>query len=110
MNVGFDTNKLKGIEKQYTAIKKESLQMMTELLKTDRSSESVKAYLKKNYENTDEESLIKATENLSSALKLAEGLDPNAAAHLISERYAESWRNNAIQSLPKGRKPTGAGI
>lgn len=110
LNAGFDADKLKGIEKQYNNIKKEGLQMMKDLLATDKSIDAVKAYLEKKYKNTDQDSLNKAAENLASALKLADGLDANATAKVISDWYADSWRNTAIQGLPKGRRPTGAGI
>lgn len=110
LNAGFDADKLKGIEKQYNNIKKDGLQMMKDFLATDKSVDAVKDYLAKKYKNTDQDSLNKAAENLASALKLADGLDANAAAKVISDWYADSWRNTAIQGLPKGRKPTGAGI
>lgn len=110
LNAGFDADKLKGTEKQYNNIKKDGLQIMTDLLATDKSVDAVKAYLANKYKNTDQDSLNKAAENLASALKLADGLDANAAAKVISDWYAESWRNTAIQGLPKGRKATGVGI
>lgn len=84
--------------------------MMTDLLKTDKSLDAVKDYLTKKYPKSAEVDLTKAAENLASALKLADGLDQKAAAKVIADWYAESWRNTAIQGLPKGRKPTGAGL
>ena len=40
----------------------------------------------------------------------AENLDPKEAAQLIGQRYAESWRNNAVHGLPKGWRFTGASL
>lgn len=84
--------------------------MMADLLNTDKSVDIIKTYLTNKYPKSADADIAKAAENLSSALKLAEGLDQKTAAKLIADWYAESWRNTAIQGLPKGRKPTGAGI
>ena len=40
----------------------------------------------------------------------AENLDPKEAAQLIGQRYAESWKNNAVYDLPKGWRFTGASL
>ena len=40
----------------------------------------------------------------------ADNLDPKEAAQLIGQRYAESWKNNAVHGLPKGWRFTGASL
>lgn len=114
LNVGFEKSQLKGIEKHYKKIKEEGVQMMQDLLSLDKEGkptfDAVKKYLQQKYPESDAASLQKAAENLTSVFALAEGIEKDDAAKLIAERYADSWRNNAIQGLPKGWKPTGAAL
>ncbi len=88
--------------------------MMQDLLSLDKEGkptfDAVKKYLQQKYPESDAASLQKAAENLTSVFALVDGIEKDDAAKLIAERYADSWRNNAIQGLPKGWKPTGAAL
>ena len=83
---------------------------MQDLLSLDKEGkptfDAVKKYLQQKYPESDTASLQKAAENLTSVFALVDGIEKDDAAKLIAERYADSWRNNAIQGLPKGWKPT----
>lgn len=115
LGVGYKADKLQGIEQKYDALKASANELFKELfgvVGNDGKSQlnQVKDFLVRKYPKSKPEELQKAAENLHTVLALAKGTDTALAAQLIGEWYAESWRNNAIQSLPKGRKPTGAGI
>ena len=76
---------------------------MQDLLSLDKEGkptfDAVKKYLQQKYPESDTASLQKAAENLTSVFALAEGIEKDDAAKLIAERYADSWRNNAIQGV-----------
>ena len=115
LNPGFEVSKIKGIEIQYKQIKEKGVKMMQGLLSLDKEGkptfEAVKKYLQQIFPDSSDTAYIeKAAENLTSVFALAEGIEKDDAAKLIAERYADSWRNNAIQGLPKGWKPTGVGL
>lgn len=112
VSVGFEKDQLRGIEKQYDHIKKEITPLVEKLLTKDADGKlpDVTTTLQGLFNKSTPQEIQKAAENLNSALKMAQGLDPKQAAQLIGERYAESWRNNAIHGLPKGWKFTGASL
>lgn len=114
VSAGIDKDKIGGIEKQYDHIKKEITAIIEELLtkKEDGSYPDITATLKTLFNTSSDAEIKKAAENLTSVLERtkAENLDPKEAAQLIGQRYAESWKNNAVQGLPKGWRFTGASL
>ena len=112
-SIGFEKNQIKGIEKQYAHIKKEITPLIKKLLtKEGDKYPDIAQTLQSLFKNSSKEEIQKATENLTSILKMVQdqGLDAEQASQFIGERYAESWRDNAIQGLPKGWKFTGASL
>lgn len=112
-SIGFEKNQIKGIEKQYAHIKKEITPLIKKLLtKEGDKYPDIAQTLQSLYKESSLEKIQKATENLTSILKMVQdqGLDAEQASQFIGERYAESWRDNAIQGLPKGWKFTGASL
>ena len=114
VSAGFDKDKIGGIEKQYDHIKKEITPIIEKLLtkKEDGSYPDITATLKTLFNTSSDAEIKKAAENLTSVLERtkAENLDPKEAAQLIGQRYAESWKNNAVYDLPKGWRFTGASL
>lgn len=114
VSAGIDKDKIGGIEKQYDHIKKEITPIIEKLLTKDKDGNypDITATLKTLFKTSSDAEIKKAAENLTSVLKRtkAENLDPKEAAQLIGQRYAESWRNNAVQGLPKGWRFTGASL
>ena len=114
VSVGIDKDKIGGIEKQYDHIKKEITPIIEKLLTKDKdgSYPDIIATLKTLFKTSSDAEIKKAAENLTSVIERtkAENLDPKEAAQLIGERYAESWRNNAVHGLPKGWRFTGASL
>lgn len=112
-SIGFEKNQIKGIEKQYAHIKKEITPLIKKLLtKEGDKYPDIAQMLQSLFKKSSKEEIQKATENLTSILKMVQdqGLDAEQASQFIGERYAESWRDNAIQGLPKGWKFTGASL
>lgn len=114
VSAGIDKDKIGGIEKQYDHIKKEITPIIEKLLTKDKDGNypDITATLKTLFKTSSDAEIKKAAENLTSALERtkAENLDPKEAAQLIGQRYAESWKNNAVQGLPKGWRFTGASL
>lgn len=114
VSVGFDKDKIAGIEKQYDHIKKEITPIIEKLLtkKEDGSYPDITATLKTLFNTSSDAEIKKAAENLTSVIERtkADNLDPKEAAQLIGQRYAESWKNNAVHGLPKGWRFTGASL
>ena len=114
VSAGFDKDKIGGIEKQYDHIKKEITPIIEKLLtkKEDGSYPDITATLKTLFNTSSDAEIKKAAENLTSVIERtkAENLDPKEAAQLIGQRYAESWKNNAVYDLPKGWRFTGASL
>lgn len=114
VSVGIDKDKIGGIEKQYDHIKKEITPIIEKLLTKDKdgSYPDIIATLKTLFKTSSDAEIKKAAENLTSVIERtkAENLDSKEAAQLIGQRYAESWKNNAVQGLPKGWKFTGASL
>lgn len=113
VSAGFDRDKIGGIEKQYDHIKKEITPIIEELLtKKEGKYPDITATLKRLFKTSSDAEIKKAAENLTSVIERtkAESLDPKEAAQLIGQRYAESWKNNAVQGLPKGWRFTGASL
>ena len=112
-SIGFEKNQIKGIERQYAHIKKEITPLIKKLLtKEGDKYPDIAQTLQSLFKKSSKEEIQKATENLTSILKMVQdqGLDAEQASQFIGERYAESWRDNAIQGLPKGWKFTGASL
>ena len=114
VSAGIDKDKIGGIEKQYDHIKKEITPIIEKLLTKDKDGNypDITATLKTLFNTSSDAEIKKAAENLTSVIKRtkAENLDPKEASQLIGQRYAESWRNNAVHGLPKGWKFTGASL
>ena len=114
VSVGIDKDKIGGIEKQYDHIKKEITPIIEKLLTKDKDGNypDITATLKTLFNTSSDAEIKKAAENLTSVIERtkAENLDPKEAAQLIGERYAESWRNNAVHGLSKGWRFTGASL
>lgn len=114
VSAGIDKDKIGGIEKQYDHIKKEITPIIEKLLtkKEDGNYPDITATLKTLFKTSSDAEIKKAAENLTSVLERtkAENLNPKEAAQVIGQRYAESWRNNAVQGLPKGWRFTGASL
>ena len=114
VSAGIDKDKIGGIEKQYDHIKKEITPIIEKLLtkKEDGSYPDITATLKTLFNTSSDAEIKKAAENLTSVIERtkAENLDPKEAAQLIGQRYAESWKNNAVHGLPKGWRFTGASL
>ena len=113
VSAGFDRDKIGGIEKQYDHIKKEITPIIEELLtKKEGKYPDITATLKRLFKTSSDAEIKKAAENLTSVIERtkAEDLDPKEAAQLIGQRYAESWKNNAVHGLPKGWRFTGASL
>lgn len=114
VSAGFDKDKIGGIEKQYDHIKKEITPIIEKLLtkKEDGSYPDITATLKTLFNTSSDAEIKKAAENLTSVIERtkADNLDPKEAAQLIGQRYAESWKNNAVHGLPKGWRFTGASL
>ena len=114
VSVGIDKDKIGGIEKQYDHIKKEITPIIEKLLTKDKDGNypDITATLKTLFNTSSDAEIKKAAENLTSVIERtkAEDLDPKEAAQLIGQRYAESWKNNAVQGLPKGWRFTGASL
>ena len=113
VSAGIDKDKIGGIEKQYDHIKKEITPIIEELLtKKEGKYPDITATLKRLFKTSSDAEIKKAAENLTSVIERtkAEDLDPKEAAQLIGQRYAESWKNNAVQGLPKGWRFTGASL
>ena len=114
VSAGFDRDKIGGIEKQYNNIKKEITPIIEKLLTKDKDGNypDITATLKTLFNTSSDAEIKKAAENLTSVIERtkAETLDPKEAAQLIGQRYAESWKNNAVQGLPKGWRFTGASL
>lgn len=114
VSAGIDKDKIGGIEKQYNNIKKEITPIIEKLLTKDKDGNypDITATLKTLFNTSSDAEIKKAAENLTSVLERtkAENLDPKEAAQLIGQRYAESWKNNAVQGLPKGWRFTGASL
>ena len=111
---GIDKDKIAGIEIQYDHIKKEITPIIEQLLtkKEDGSYPDITATLKTLFNTSSDAAIKKAAENLTSVIERtkAENLDPKEAAQLIGQRYAESWRNNAVHGLPKEWRFTGVSL
>lgn len=114
VSAGIDKDKIGGIEKQYDHIKKEITPIIEKLLTKDKDGNypDITATLKTLFNTSSDAEIKKAAENLTSVIERtkAENLDPKEAAQLIGQRYAESWKNNAVQGLPKGWRFTGASL
>ena len=113
VSAGIDKDKIGGIEKQYDHIKKEITPIIEELLtKKEGKYPDITATLKRLFKTSSDAEIKKAAENLTSVIERtkADNLDPKEAAQLIGQRYAESWKNNAVQGLPKGWRFTGASL
>ena len=114
VSAGIDKDKIGGIEKQYDHIKKEITPIIEKLLtkKEDGNYPDITATLKTLFKTSSDAEIKKAAENLTSVLERtkADNLNPKEAAQLIGQRYAESWKNNAVQGLPKGWRFTGASL
>ena len=114
VSAGIDKDKIGGIEKQYDHIKKEITPIIEKLLTKDKDGNypDITATLKTLFNTSSDAEIKKAAENLTSVLERtkADNLDPKEAAQLIGQRYAESWKNNAVQGLPKGWRFTGASL
>ena len=114
VSAGIDKDKIGGIEKQYNNIKKEITPIIEKLLTKDKDGNypDITATLKTLFNTSSDAEIKKAAENLTSVIERtkAEDLDPKEAAQLIGQRYAESWKNNAVQGLPKGWRFTGASL
>ena len=114
VSAGFDKDKIGGIEKQYDHIKKEITPIIEKLLtkKEDGSYPDITATLKTLFNTSSDAEIKKAAENLTSVIERtkAENLDPKEAAQLVGQRYAESWRNNAVHGLPEGWSFTGVSL
>ena len=114
VSAGIDKDKIGGIEKQYDHIKKEITPIIEKLLTKDKDGNypDITATLKTLFKTSSDVEIKKAAENLTSVLERtkAENLNPKEAAQVIGQRYAESWRNNAVQGLPKGWRFTGASL
>ena len=114
VSAGIDKDKIGGIEKQYDHIKKEITPIIEKLLTKDKDGNypDITATLKTLFNTSSDAEIKKAGENLTSVIERtkAEKLDPKEAAQLIGQRYAESWKNNAVQGLPKGWRFTGASL
>ena len=114
VSVGIDKDKIAGIEKQYDHIKKEITPIIEKLLtkKEDGSYPDITATLKTLFNTSSDAEIKKAAENLTSVIERtkAENLDPKEAAQLVGQRYAESWRNNAVHGLPEGWSFTGVSL
>ena len=114
VSVGFDKDKIAGIEKQYDHIKKEITPIIEKLLTKDKDGNypDITATLKTLFNTSSDAEIKKAAENLTSVIERtkADNLDPKEAAQLIGQRYAESWKNNAVHGLPKGWRFTGASL
>ena len=114
VSAGIDKDKIGGIEKQYDHIKKEITPIIEKLLTKDKDGNypDITATLKTLFKTSSDAEIKKAAENLTSVIERtkAENLDPKEAAQLIGQRYAESWKNNAVHDLPKGWRFTGASL
>ena len=114
VSAGIDKDKIGGIEKQYDHIKKEITPIIEKLLTKDKDGNypDITVTLKTFFNTSSDAEIKKAAENLTSVLERtkAENLDPKEAAQLIGQRYAESWKNNAVHGLPKGWRFTGASL
>lgn len=114
VSAGIDKDKIGGIEKQYDHIKKEITSIIEKLLTKDKDGNypDITATLKTLFKTSSDAEIKKAAENLTSVIERtkAENLDPKEAAQLIGQRYAESWKNNAVYDLPKGWRFTGASL
>ena len=114
VSAGIDKDKIGGIEKQYDHIKKEITPIIEKLLTKDKDGNypDITATLKTLFNTSSDAEIKKAAENLTSVLERtkADNLNPKEAAQLIGQRYAESWKNNAVQGLPKGWRFTGASL
>ena len=114
VSTGIDKDKIGGIEKQYDHIKKEITPIIEKLLTKDKDGNypDITATLKTLFKTSSDAEIKKAAENLTSVIERtkAENLDPKEAAQLIGQRYAESWKNNAVHDLPKGWRFTGASL
>ena len=114
VSAGIDKDKIAGIEKQYDHIKKEITPIIEKLLTKDKDGNypDITATLKTLFNTSSDAEIKKAAENLTSVIERtkAENLDPKEAAQLVGQRYAESWRNNAVHGLSKGWRFTGASL
>lgn len=114
VSAGIDKDKIGGIEKQYDHIKKEITPIIEKLLTKDKDGNypDITATLKTLFKTSSDAEIKKAAENLTSVIERtkAENLDPKEAAQLIGQRYAESWKNNAVHDLPKGWRFTGVSL
>lgn len=114
VSVGIDKDKIAGIEKQYDHIKKEITPIIEKLLTKDKDGNypDITATLKTLFNTSSDAEIKKAAENLTSVIERtkAENLDPKEAAQLVGQRYAESWRNNAVHGLPKGWRFRGVSL
>ena len=114
VSAGIDNDKIGGIEKQYDHIKKEITPIIEKLLTKDKDGNypDITATLKTLFNTSSDDQIKRAAENLTSVINRTkeENLDPKEAAQLIGQRYAESWRNNAVHGLPKGWRFTGASV
>ena len=114
VSAGIDKDKIGGIEKEYDHIKKEITPIIEKLLTKDKDGNypDITATLKTLFNTSSDAEIKKAAENLTSVIKRtkAENLDPKEASQLIGQRYAESWKNKAVQGLPKGWRFTGASL
>lgn len=114
VSAGIDKDKIGGIEKQYDHIKKEITPIIEKLLTKDKDGNypDITATLKTLFNTSSDAEIKKAAENLTSVIERtkADNLDPKEAAQLIGQRYAESWKNNAVHGLPKGWRFTGASL
>ena len=114
VSAGIDKDKIAGIEKQYDHIKKEITPIIEKLLTKDKDGNypDITATLKTLFNTSSDAEIKKAAENLTSVIERtkAENLDPKEAAQLVGQRYAESWRNNAVHGLPKEWRFTGASL
>ncbi len=112
LGVWFDKNQIRGIEMQYQNIKKDATELFNDILKWEAKEEEIRIILEKKYKKSDSESIGKAAENILAVLNTLpeDAENKKEYAWIIGEWYAESWKNNAVQNLPKGWKPTGAAM
>lgn len=114
LGVGYQADKLQGIEQKYDALKASTeilfKALLTGLKNGGDQLNQVKKFLAHQYPKSKPEELQKAAENISTVIALAKGIDSDIAAQLIGEWYADSWRNNAIRGLNKNFKISGGAI
>ena len=114
LSAWFEKEDIKWIKDHYENLKTSGLKMMTDILDMkDRSLDSIKKYLKEKFKESSDASIEKQAKNFVSVLNLIKPLEAKAKeqgnwdkvksdlARIISEWYSNSWKNNAVSSLPK---------